>query len=98
MSTTGESRLSTAPFTGQPIASLPLSSPDDVAAATVRARTAQRSWATVPIELRAQLLLRLHDLVLDRQDEILDLIQWESGKSRKHAFEEVAHVAMTARY
>ena len=98
VSTTGESQLSTAPFTGQPIASLPLSSPDDVAAAAVRARRAQRSWATGSIELRAQLLLRLHDLVLDRQDEILDLIQWESGKSRKHAFEEVAHVAMTAQY
>jgi succinate-semialdehyde dehydrogenase/glutarate-semialdehyde dehydrogenase len=98
VSTTGESRSSTAPFTGQPIASLPLSSPDDVALATVRARSAQRSWATVPVELRAKLLLRLHDLVLDREDEILDLIQWESGKSRKHAFEEVAHVAMTARY
>ena len=36
------------------------------------------------------MLLNLHDLVLDRQADILDLIQWESGKSRKHAFEEVA--------
>ena len=26
------------------------------------------------------------------------MIQWESGKSRKHAFEEVAYVAMAARY
>ena len=44
------------------------------------------------------MLLDLHDLVLDRQADILDLIQWESGKSRKHAFEEVAYVAMAARY
>jgi acyl-CoA reductase-like NAD-dependent aldehyde dehydrogenase len=43
-------------------------------------------------------MLDFHDLVLDRQDELLDLIQWESGKSRKHAFEEVAHLAMSARY
>ncbi len=98
VSTTGEAQKSTAPFTGQPIASLPVSSPADVVTATAQARAAQRSWATVPLDLRARMLLRLHDLVLDRQDEILDLIQWESGKSRKHAFEEVAHVAMTARY
>ena len=44
------------------------------------------------------MLLRLHDLVLDRQAEILDLICWESGKARKHAFDEPLHIALTARY
>ena len=43
-------------------------------------------------------LLRLHDLVLERQDEIIDLICWESGKARKHAFDEPLHIALTARY
>ncbi|MGH3425773.1 MAG: succinic semialdehyde dehydrogenase, partial [Nocardioidaceae bacterium] len=62
------------------------------------ARVAQRAWSTVPVDRRAQILLNFHDLVLDRQAELLDLIQWESGKARKQAFEEVAHVAMTARY
>ena len=33
----------------------------------------------------------VHDMVLQRQDEVLDLIQLESGKARTHAFEEVAH-------
>jgi succinate-semialdehyde dehydrogenase / glutarate-semialdehyde dehydrogenase len=98
VSTSAESHTSYAPFTGQPVASLALSSPDDVETATARAREAQSAWAKVPLELRARILLGFHDLVLDRQDEILDLIQWESGKVRLHAFEEVAHVAMTARY
>ena len=44
------------------------------------------------------MLLRLHDLVLDRQEEIIDLIVLESGKARKHAFDEPLHVALTARY
>ena len=44
------------------------------------------------------MLLRLHDIVLDRQDEIVDLIVWENGKARKHAFDEPLHVALTARY
>ena len=94
----GEPVTTYAPFTGAPVATLAVSTPDDVADAVRRAREAQRSWSRVPLDLRAQILLRYHDLVLERQDEILDLIQWESGKSRKNAFEEVAHVAMTARY
>jgi succinate-semialdehyde dehydrogenase/glutarate-semialdehyde dehydrogenase len=44
------------------------------------------------------MLLRLHDLVLDRQDEIIDLVVLESGKARKHAFDEPLHIALTARY
>ncbi len=44
------------------------------------------------------MLLRFHDLVLDRRDEILDLMQLEAGKARRHAFEEIVDVAITARY
>jgi len=98
LSTSGETVTSTAPFTGQPIAAIPRSSVEDVDAAFERARRAQQQWSRVPLEQRAEALLRLHDLVLDRQQQIMDLVQWESGKVRKHAFEEIAHVAMTARY
>lgn len=87
-----------APFTGDVLATVPLSGPDDVAAAFDRARTAQRRWAGTSPRRRAAVLLRYHDLVLKRQRELLDLIQWESGKARKHAFEEIADVAITARY
>jgi len=87
-----------APFTGQPIGVIELSGPADVARAAGLARAAQAEWATVPVPRRAEVLLRFHDLVLERQDELLDLIQWESGKARIHAFEEIAHAAMTARY
>jgi succinate-semialdehyde dehydrogenase / glutarate-semialdehyde dehydrogenase len=93
-----ESHTTYAPFTAQPIAVLALSSAADIESAAAAARAAQRPWASVPLDRRAQILLDFHDLVLDRQDQLLDLIQWESGKARKHAFEEVAHVAMTARY
>ena len=63
-----------------------------------RARRAQEEWARTSFAERAEKLLALHDLILDRQKEITDLICWESGKSRKHAFDEPLHVAMTARY
>lgn len=87
-----------APATGQPLAAIPQSGADDVAEAYDRARRAQRAWQHVPLDDRAAMLLRLHDIVLDRQAEILDLICAESGKARKHAFDEPLHVALTARY
>ncbi|HSJ21507.1 MAG TPA: succinic semialdehyde dehydrogenase [Nocardioidaceae bacterium] len=98
VTTSGESVTVTCPFNGQPLAVIPQSSPSDVAEAFARARKAQEQWAATPLRERAQKLLNLHDLILDRQDEITDLICWESGKSRKHAFDEPLHVAMTARY
>jgi succinate-semialdehyde dehydrogenase / glutarate-semialdehyde dehydrogenase len=98
VATSGESVTVTCPFNGQPLAVIPQSSPSDVAEAFARARKAQEQWAATPLRERAQKLLNLHDLILDRQDEITDLICWESGKSRKHAFDEPLHVAMTARY
>jgi succinate-semialdehyde dehydrogenase/glutarate-semialdehyde dehydrogenase len=86
------------PLTGAPLAVLPVSTADDVADAVHRARAAQRRWSEVPVAERAAVLLRLHDLVLDRQSELLDLVQLESGKARSHAFEEVGDVAVVARH
>src|ERR687884_2222839 len=88
----------TAPFTGAPLAELPLSTPDDVRAAVARARSAQPSWAARDVRDRAEVLLRLHDLVLARRAELLDLVQLECGKARAHAFEEIADVAINARW
>jgi succinate-semialdehyde dehydrogenase/glutarate-semialdehyde dehydrogenase len=86
------------PFTGERLAELPESTPDDVAAAFARARAAQTAWAATPVRTRAAVLLRFHDLVLARQAEVLDLIQLETGKARLHAHEEVLAVAVTARH
>jgi succinate-semialdehyde dehydrogenase/glutarate-semialdehyde dehydrogenase len=86
------------PFTGAPLVSIPLSSPDDVAAAVARARAAQPAWAARPVGERARVLLRVARAVLDRQSEVLDLLQMESGKARLHAFEEVGYVSQLARH
>ncbi|MFE4249374.1 succinic semialdehyde dehydrogenase [Streptomyces sp. NPDC056910] len=86
------------PFTGEKLADLPESTPEDVAKAFERARAAQAVWAKVPARQRAAVLLRFHDLVLARQAEVLDLIQLETGKARLHAHEEVQAVAVAARH
>ena len=86
------------PFTGAALGSVPRCAPEDVTAAVARARAAQVAWARTSFAERRRVLLRFHDLVLARQEEILDLVQLESGKARKHAFEEVLDVAIVARY
>lgn len=97
-SSAGDTVTAYAPSTGQPLAVIPQSGIDDVREAFDRARRAQQAWQRVSLDDRAAMLLRLHDIVLDRQDEIIDLICWESGKARKHAFDEPLHIALTARY
>lgn len=98
LATSGETVPVHSPLDGAPLAHLPQSSEADVAEAFVRARRAQVAWSRTSLEHRSAILMRLHDLVLDRQEEILDLIVLESGKARKHAFDEPLHVALTARY
>jgi succinate-semialdehyde dehydrogenase/glutarate-semialdehyde dehydrogenase len=98
VATTGRTVALMSPLDGAPLAHVPQSSADDVAEAFTRARRAQAVWSRTPLDERSAMLLRLHDLVLDRQDEICDLIVLESGKARKHAYDEVLHIALTARY
>ncbi|MEU5398825.1 succinic semialdehyde dehydrogenase [Streptomyces sp. NPDC005963] len=86
------------PFTGAELANLPEATPEDVAIAFERARAAGGAWAATPVRARAAVLLRFHDLLLERQAEVLDLIQLETGKARLHAHEEVQAVAVAARH
>jgi succinate-semialdehyde dehydrogenase/glutarate-semialdehyde dehydrogenase len=86
------------PDTGRTLGEVPHATAEDVREAVRRARVAQEDWFHRTFAERAEVFLRFHDLVLERQDEVLDLIQLESGKARKHAFEEVADTAIVARY
>jgi succinate-semialdehyde dehydrogenase/glutarate-semialdehyde dehydrogenase len=87
-----------APFTGDPLAELPLASADDVRKAYDTARDAQRAWAALPVAERVKPFLRLVDVLVERREEILDVIQWETGKARRHAYEEVLDVALCTLY
>jgi succinate-semialdehyde dehydrogenase/glutarate-semialdehyde dehydrogenase len=86
------------PATGKVLATVPRCTAEDVDAAVARARAAQARWRETSFEERKRILLRFHDLVLERQDEVLDVIQLESGKARRHAFEEILDTAIVARY
>jgi succinate-semialdehyde dehydrogenase / glutarate-semialdehyde dehydrogenase len=86
------------PATGRTLATVPRCTAEDVEAAVERGQRAQAAWRETSFEERKRILLRYHDLVLSRQDEILDVIQLESGKARRHAYEEVLDAAVVARY
>jgi succinate-semialdehyde dehydrogenase/glutarate-semialdehyde dehydrogenase len=89
---------SSAPFTGQLVGAVPVCTEEDVDAAARAARWAQTRWAHTTHRERRRIFLRYHDLVLERQHDILDLVQFETGKARRSALEELLDVAITARY
>jgi acyl-CoA reductase-like NAD-dependent aldehyde dehydrogenase len=86
-----------APFTGG-LTNIPAGTEADVERAVALARSAQPAWAARSFSHRAAIFLRFHDLLLDRQDEILNLIQLETGQARRHALEEVLDTAIVSRY
>lgn len=98
VTSSGATTVTRAPFTQQPLATIPQSDADDVAVAYERARAAQRDWARRSPRERAKPFLAFAEAVLDHQREILDIIQWENGKARKHAFEELVDVAAVTLY
>lgn len=86
------------PYSGDILASLPPADEQDAQSAVTQARAAQPAWADLPFATRARVLLRFHDLLLERQNQVLDLIQLETGKARRHAFEEILDTAVVARH
>jgi succinate-semialdehyde dehydrogenase / glutarate-semialdehyde dehydrogenase len=93
-----EPATAVAPYDLSPTATVPTCAPEDVASSVVAAREAQREWAGTSFARRAEIMLAFHDLLLTRQDQVIDLIQWEMGKARYHAWQEVAQVAAIARH
>jgi succinate-semialdehyde dehydrogenase / glutarate-semialdehyde dehydrogenase len=87
-----------APFTGELLYDLPVASESDVDAAMATLRHGQRAWAERPLADRARIMLRFHDLVLARRDEGLDIVQWETGKARRDAMEELLDVCLNTRH
>lgn len=80
-----ETASATAPFGGAALPAVPQSSPSDVADVAARARVAQVEWAARPVRERVQVLLNFAAAVLRDKERLIDVVQWETGKSRVHA-------------
>src|SRR6266851_3233511 len=82
------------PGSGKLVGEVRVSTPAEVREAAAAARAAQKEWATRSYKERGQVLSRFQQLVLDRADELADLIVRENGKTRNEAlFMEVLPVA-----
>jgi aminomuconate-semialdehyde/2-hydroxymuconate-6-semialdehyde dehydrogenase len=68
------------PATGEVIAEIPDSGPEDVDAAVVSASRAFESWRKTPAEERSRLLIRVAELLEENFDELARLESEDSGK------------------
>ena len=85
------------PLDLEPTVTVAHSSEADVEAAFATARNAQGTWAATPVRERTRIISRFHDLVLQEQSALCDVVQWENGKARTHAMDEVLIIALVAR-
>jgi betaine-aldehyde dehydrogenase len=84
----GQTEAVTNPATGEEIASMPLSTEEDVNRAVAAAKRAQPGWAATPPGERAAALLKLADLLEEHAAELSDLEAADAGKPRQAFFEE----------
>lgn len=77
------------PVTGQQLHSLDGMSAKDVAIQFAEARELQPSWDALGAKSRAKIAAKLADLLIENQEQLMDQLQQETGKSRSHAFEEI---------
>ncbi|MBS2536943.1 succinate-semialdehyde dehydrogenase (NADP(+)) [Catenulispora sp. NF23] len=94
VSTSGRSHAVTEVYTGEQVVDLPQSDPVDVQTAYATARAAQAVWASWPLKRRLAVMKRFHELLLECGLTAVDLMQIETGKARRMAFEETCDVLM----
>jgi acyl-CoA reductase-like NAD-dependent aldehyde dehydrogenase len=81
----GQTIKSYAPATGELVGDVPVMTKEQVAQVVSRARKAQRAWGVLPVEERCERLLRFRDAIVDRAEEIVQLLSKETGKPRHEA-------------
>jgi malonate-semialdehyde dehydrogenase (acetylating) / methylmalonate-semialdehyde dehydrogenase len=77
------------PATGEELASVPISTREDLDHAVLAAKKAFKTWSKTPVPKRARILFTYHQLLMQHWDELATLITKENGKSYKEAYGEV---------
>ncbi len=77
------------PGDGSLLASVPVTSPEEVGAAVAASRAAQAGWARRPAQERAHVMRKLARVMGERCDEVAACIRRETGKPRTEALAEV---------
>lgn len=98
LATQQRSIVVTNPRNGEVITSYAESSAAQREQVFANARRAAKRWAGTSVSDRAKVMLRLHDLLLERREEILHTIQTETGKNLASALEELMECVNCARF
>lgn len=69
------------PANGEILASVPLASQETVDKAVASAVKAQQHWAATPVHKRAQVMFNLRGLIRQHQDQLVELISLDNGKT-----------------
>ena len=72
----------TSPGTGKPVGEIDVTVASEVRATVERARMAQPGWAALSFDARAAFMRRALKILLRRQEEFMDVITRETGRSR----------------
>ncbi|MFF2086717.1 aldehyde dehydrogenase family protein [Nocardia sp. NPDC058176] len=73
------------PATGERSGTVPITTPDDVAAAVRELRLYQPEWEAIGPDGRKQWLLKLQDWLIDNTEHLADVLQSETAKPRADA-------------
>ncbi len=97
-SNTGQTAEVFSPLDGALVCNMSISGVDDVSNAFATARAAFENWRETNISTRISYIEKFHDLLLQNTSEILDIVQWENGKTRASGNDEILDIAQTCRY
>lgn len=81
------------PATGEQLGTVPDFGTDETIAAIDAAQAAMPAWAAKSAKERAQILRRMHDLMLKHQDDLACILTAEQGKPLAEAKGEIAYAA-----
>ena len=82
----GKTVDSFSPLTGELIGSVPALAPGDVQAVVDDVASVQPFWAQLPLSGRARYMLKTAQVILDRLDELAELLALEQGKPINEAY------------
>jgi malonate-semialdehyde dehydrogenase (acetylating) / methylmalonate-semialdehyde dehydrogenase len=77
------------PATNEVLASVPISTKEDLEQAVLAGKEAAKTWRKVPVPKRARILFKYHTLLSENHEELARLVVQENGKAYKEAYGEV---------
>jgi acyl-CoA reductase-like NAD-dependent aldehyde dehydrogenase len=77
------------PATGELFGQVPMSTPEDIRQAVCDLRAGFKPWSSKPVKERVRILGKLQEVLIDAADEITEVLNKDTGKSRQDALIEL---------